>query len=29
MLISCITGKGRAFEGRNGEYIEAKKNPNK
>ena len=29
MLVSCITGKGRAFEGRNGEYIEAKKNPNK
>lgn len=28
MLVSCITGKGRAFEGKNGELIRAKKNPN-
>lgn len=28
MLVSCITGKGRAFEGKNGELIQAKKNPN-
>ena len=29
MLVCCLTGIGRAFEGKNGEYILAKKNPNK
>ena len=29
MLVCCITGIGRAFEGKNGEYIRAEKNPNK
>ena len=29
MLVCCIAGFGRAFEGKNGEYIPAKKNPNK
>ena len=29
MLVCCITGIGRAFEGKNGEYIRSKHNPNK
>ena len=29
MLVCCITGIGRAFEGKNGELVKAKKNPNK
>ncbi|MBP3209255.1 MAG: hypothetical protein J6M64_04985 [Oscillospiraceae bacterium] len=29
MLICCINGFVRAFEGKNGEYIRSKKNPNK
>ena len=29
MLICCINGFGRAFEGKNGEYIRSKKTPNK
>lgn len=29
MLVCCITGIGRTFEGKNGELVKAKKNPNK
>ena len=29
MLVSCLTGRGRAFEGENGEYIVSKTNPHK
>ena len=29
MLFCCVTGTGRAFEGKNGEYVLAKKDPEK